>query len=114
MEKKELIVTVDDKVKRYNAVTGNSNKMDEEEGLEIEIVDVVQFETYNKRKEEDGICTVLFAADGTLHSTMSPTVDDGLHNLVDVFGAPSADNKIKVRIVKMNGKNGRFLQLMAI
>lgn len=114
---RDLINTTTDKMMLYNARTVNGKQMQDFVGDEFSVTDIVQYETERKNTKEPelGICTVLFTVEGDMYTTMSPTVNDCVQNLVEIFGVPSAEHPIKVQIASGTSKSDReFLQLKAI
>lgn len=113
-----MIKTTQDKKKIYKAMTVAGTAMDRQVGREFTIEDVVQFETDATRKSEDGfeseitaVATSIFATDGTMYTTISPTVDKCLANLAEVFGEDGLKG-LNIRIVNGVSNSGRkFLQL---
>lgn len=71
----------------YNARTVNGKQMQDFVGDEFSVTDIVQYETERKNTKEPelGVCTVLFTAEGEMYTTMSPTVNDCVQNLVDIL-----------------------------
>ena len=97
------------RTKVVNAVV-NAEPLEDSLGKVIELVDwVAQIVTFiNEDKvEEQGIRTVLIAADGSAFSAMSKGVNSALANLVGVLGHPNTwPNPVKVVANKRKGRNG--------
>lgn len=84
---RDLINTTTDKMMLYNARTVNGKQMQDFVGDEFSVTDIVQYETERKNTKEPelGICTVLFTEEGEMYTTMSPTVNDCVQNLVEIL-----------------------------
>lgn len=109
---RELIVTTSDKKKVFRAVNQGAYQLKDFPGLEINVTDIIQIESQRKETGEEAINTVLIADSGEAYATLSPTVDDSIHNLVGIFGAPTPEEPIRVRLCEGKSNAGRaFLYL---
>lgn len=107
-----MITTTDDKVKIYKAHNIAAKQMDREVGAEFKIADVIQFETF-RSSGEPAVSTVIFTQSGDVYSTLSPTVDRSVNDLLNVFGDDL--RKVTAKIVNGNSNSGRkFLQIDAV
>lgn len=104
---RELICTTTDKKKMFRAINNGSFQLKDFPGLEINVVDVIQVDSVRKETEEPAINTVLIADSGECYATLSPTVDDSVHNIVEVFGEPSPENPIAVEVKTGKSNAGR-------
>lgn len=113
---RELIRTITDKKVLYNAMTGVGNQMKDHAGTVIECKGIIQFPSARKETGEEGVCTVLMDASGELYTTMSPTVDDCAHAIIDVMGSDIFESDtVELQITSGTSKGGReFLQLKMV
>ena len=109
----ELIRTTDDKIKIYNAVNSvGAVQIKDCVGKEIIIQDVVQLNTENQ-DGETVVSSTIFGEDGTIYSTISPTIEKALHSISDIFGTVKG---IKVKVVSAHNPRSKrdYLSLAVI
>ena len=106
MERK-LIRTTNDKKKMYKAINNGSLQLKDFPGLKINVVDIIQMDSVRKETGEVAVNTVLIADTGECYATLSPTVDDSVHNMVEIFGEPSSENPITVEVRTGKSNAGR-------
>lgn len=106
MERK-LIRTTNDKKKMYKAINNGSFQLKDFPGLKINVVDIIQMDSVRKETGEAAVNTVLIADTGECYATLSPTVDDSVHNMIEIFGEPSYGNPITVEVKTGKSNAGR-------
>lgn len=104
------MTTTQDKKKIYQARTIAALQMDRHVGDEFTVEDIIQFETTRADSGEPATSTVIFTTEGKVYSTLSPTVDDSVKNLDEIFGAEVAGLKLKI-INGVSNSGNKFLQL---
>lgn len=104
---RDLIKTSDDKMKIFKAINQGGFQLKDFPGEVLVVSDIIQTEAVRKNTGEEAVSTTLITSEGEVYSTLSPTVDDSIHKLVDVFGAPSPEQPIKVKVVEGTSKTGR-------
>lgn len=104
---RDLIMTSDNKMKIFKAINQGGLQLKEFVGDVLTISDIIQTEAVRKNTGEEAVSTTLITVDGDVYSTLSPTVDDSVHKMVNVFGTPSAENPFNVRVEEGKSKNGR-------
>lgn len=104
---RELICTTSDKKKMFKAINNGSLQLKDFPGLKINVVDIIQVDSVRKETGEVAVNTVLVADTGECYATLSPTVDDSVHNMVEVFGNPSDENPIEVEVKTGKSNAGR-------
>lgn len=104
---RELICTTNDKKKMYKAINNGSFQLKDFPGMFINVTDIIQVDSVRKETGESAINTVLIADTGECYATLSPTVDDSVHNMVEIFGNPSQDNPIAVEVKTGKSNAGR-------
>lgn len=104
---RDLICTTTDKKKMYKAINNGSLQLKDFPGLEINVVDIIQVEGVRKETGETAINTVLISDTGECYVTLSPTVDNSIHNMVKIFGEPSPENPITVEVKTGKSNAGR-------
>lgn len=104
---RELIRTSDDKLKIFKAINQGGFQLKDFVGDVLTIADIIQTEAVRKSSGEEAVSTTLITIEGDVYSTLSPTVDDSIHKMVDVFGAPSAEHPFAVRVEEGKSKTGR-------
>jgi hypothetical protein len=102
-----LICTTEDKKKMYKAINNGSLQLKDFPGLEINVTDIIQVDSVRKETGEEAVNTVLISDTGECYATLSPTVDDSVHNMVEIFGFPSQDNPIAVEVKTGKSNAGR-------
>ena len=113
-----MIRTTEDKKRIYQAMTVAGKPMDRHVGEVFKISDVVQFETDVNRKDretgeevtEKAVATSIFADDGSMYTTVSPTVAKCLEALHDIFEGEIVGLAIKITNGVSNNGN-KFLQI---
>lgn len=104
---RELICTTNDKKKMYKAINNGSLQLKDFPGMFINVIDIIQVDSVRKETGEPAINTVLIADTGECYATLSPTVDDSVHNMVEIFGIPSQENPITVEVKTGKSNAGR-------
>ena len=104
---RELICTTNDKKKMYKAINNGSLQLKDFPGMFINVIDIIQVDSVRKETGESAINTVLIADTGECYATLSPTVDDSVHNMVEIFGIPSQENPITVEVKTGKSNAGR-------
>lgn len=104
---RELICTTNDKKKMYKAINNGSLQLKDFPGMFINVIDIIQVDSVRKETGESAINTVLIADTGECYATLSPTVDDSVHNMVEIFGNPSLENPIAVEVKTGKSNAGR-------
>lgn len=102
-----LICTTDDKKKVYKAINNGSLQLKDFPGLKINVTDIIQVRSVRKETGEEAVNTVLISDTGECYATLSPTVDDSVHNMVEIFGVPSQENQITVEVKTGKSNAGR-------
>ena len=112
-----MFTTTQDKKAIYKAQTVAGKPMDRHVGEEFVISDVVQFETEVTRKNRDGeqvtemaVATTIFAQNGDMFTTVSPTSDNCLKSMYSIFGDEIKGLAVRITNGVSNGGN-KFLQL---
>ena len=104
---RDLICTTADKKKMYKAINNGSLQLKDFPGLKINVFDIIQVDSVRKETGEPAINTVLISDTGECYATLSPTVDDSIHNMVEIFGEPSPENPITVEVKTGKSNAGR-------
>lgn len=104
---REIIRTSEDKLKIFKAINQGGFQLKDFVGDVLTIADIIQTEAVRKSSGEEAVSTALITVEGDVYSTLSPTVDDSVHKMVDVFGAPSAEHPFAVRVEEGKSKTGR-------
>lgn len=104
---RELICTTNDKKKMYKAINNGSLQLKDFPGMYINVIDIIQVDSVRKETGESAINTVLIADTGECFATLSPTVGDSVHNMVEIFGIPSQENPITVEVKTGKSNAGR-------
>lgn len=104
---RNLICTTTDKKKMYKAINNGSLQLKDFPGLKINVVDIIQVNSVRKETGEAATNTVLIADTGECYATLSPTVGDSIHNMVEIFGEPSSENPITVEVRTGKSNAGR-------
>lgn len=104
---RNLICTTTDKKKMFRAINNGSLQLKDFPGLKINVVDIIQADSVRKETGEGAINTVLISDTGECYATLSPTVDDSIHNMVEIFGEPSPENPITVEVKTGKSNAGR-------
>lgn len=111
MSEVKLINTTDDKKKMYKATQGGT-QMQDAIGTFVSITSIMQYTAVNKRTGDNAVCTVLFDKDGSVYTSMSPTIYEDTIHIAEIFGNPSDENVVTVIISEGKSKAGnRFLRL---
>lgn len=111
---RDLIRTSDDKMKVFKAINQGGFQLKDFVGDVLTISDIIQTEAVRKNTGEEAVSTTLITIEGDVYSTLSPTVDDSIHKMVDVFGAPSADYPFTVKVEEGKSKTGRGFLFLSI
>lgn len=107
-----LICTTDDKKKMFKAINNGSLQLKDFPGLKINVIDIIQVNSVRKETGEEAVNTVLIDDTGECYATLSPTVDNSVHNMVNIFGIPSQENPLTVEVKTEKSNAGReFLYL---
>ena len=104
--------SADGKKNLFNALENCDKLLNENIGAEIAIKDLY-IEKYTKTDKTSGESktkyrTIIFAEDGTTYVTTSFGIVSVLEKLVDVFGEPTWEEAVKVKVSERplgNGKN---------
>lgn len=109
----ELIITTTDKKLMYRALTGvNTKEMPKCVGDTFVIKDIIQGNVV-KQDGEEAILSCVVTESGEVYQTLSPTVNDNLHMLTQVFDIK--EDEVTVKISEGKSNNGRdFLQLEVV
>lgn len=102
-----LICTTEDKKKMYKAITNGSLQLKDFPGLKINVTDIIQVNSVRRKTGEEAVKTVLISDTGECYATLSPTVDDSVNNMVEIFGTPSQENPIAVEFKTGKSNAGR-------
>lgn len=105
--KRDLICTTTDKKKMYKAINNGSLQLKDFPGLKINVIDIIQVDSVRKETGEPAVNTVLITDTGECYATLSPTVDDSVNNMIDIFGYPSVENPIPVKVRTGKSNSGR-------
>lgn len=109
---RNLICTTDDKKKMFKAINNGSLQLKDFPGLKINVIDIIQVNSVRKETGEEAVNTVLIDDTGECYATLSPTVDNSVHNMVNIFGIPSQENPLAVEVKTEKSNAGReFLYL---
>lgn len=115
---RDLIITSTDKKLSYKALTGvGAIEMQDSVGKRFVLSDIIQSEIERQNDEtgemEKAVLTCLIDADGNIYQTLSPTIDDNVHFIMDIFDVKQ--DEVIVEITQGVSKNKRkFLQLSVI
>lgn len=104
---RDLICTTTDKKKMYKAINNGSLQLKDFPGLKINVFDIIQVDSVRKETGEPAINTVLISDTGECYATLSPTVDDSVHNMIEILGEPSPENPITVEVKTGKSNAGR-------
>lgn len=102
-----LICTTEDKKKMYKAINNGSLQLKDFPGLKINVTDIIQARSVRKESGEEAVNTVLISDTDEYYATLSPTVDDSVNNLVEIFGFPSQENPIAIEVKTGKSNAGR-------
>lgn len=107
-----MIITLSDKKMSMKVALGTSSQqLNEMVGSEIEVKDVIQFETTREETGEVAVNTSLIDSKNKIYSTLSPTVDKAINIIANFHDFKDGPIKVKV-INQKNPKTKRdFLTL---
>lgn len=93
----ELVRTTEDRAIAYKAISGAGAKQIKDcEGKEIVIKEVYQTEAVRKDTGEGAVLTAIIDTEGQVYQTMSPTFDECVRKLYDIFGSDICGLTVKV------------------
>lgn len=110
---RELIVTTNDKKLSYRALTGvGAKEMPKCVGDSFIIKEIIQGEVV-KQDGETAVLSCILTTHGDIYQTLSPTVNDNINVIMQVFDI--SQDEVEVKITEGKSNNGRdFLQLEVI
>ena len=114
---------MEDKIKLYNSLQKCDVRINDIVGQEIEFEDIfIEEKPSRELNEETGevvektrkFRTILFGTDGATYVSSAYGVYNSLKNIVAIFGFPTKENPIKVKVAKRSTQTGKETLILVI
>lgn len=114
---------IEDKIKLYNSLQKCDIRINDIVGQEIEFSDIfieekptheIDEATGEVKAENRKFRTILFGTDGSTYVSSAYGVYNSLKNIIAIFGFPTSENPIKVKVAKRPTQSGRETLILVI